>query len=248
MKYKDYYDDRYVAMISNKLARAHNQFNSEIFAGRLRGKLDNLPLFERFDVIVHALEKSMPDDYTDNIMHLFNLLEGELQTESGMFREGWWYWPIGRYVEKNGILDFMTSMSFIKELTKRFTGEYAVRPLIEHDPKQAMPLLIEWSRDENVHVRRLASEGIRIRLPWSKKLYAAIDEFESFVVILDNLKNDFSKFVQKSVGNNLNDLFKEAPEKAQFIIDNWDKDNPTPITRWIISHGTRSFKKKSQRI
>jgi len=246
MKYKDYYDDQYIEMISGKLSRAHTHFKSEIFASHLRGKLDNLSLFERFDLVVYALEKSMPDNYSDNIKQLFNLLEGELQTEAGMFSEGWWYWPIGRYVEKNGVLDFETSMSFIKELTKRFTGEYAVRPLIERYPKQAMPLLIDWSKDENFHVRRLASEGIRIRLPWSKKLYTVLDEFESCVVVLDNLKNDSSKFVQKSVGNNLNDLFKEAPEKAQFIIDNWQRDNPTKITRWIISHGTRSQKKEKQ--
>lgn len=244
MKHKDYYDDKYIALISDKLARAHHQFKGEVFARHLRGKLEGLPLFERFDLIVHALEQSMPDDYTDNIKQLHHLLEGELQTQSGMFTEGWWYWPIGRYVEKNGVLDFEASMGFIKELTKRFTGEYAVRPLIAQYPKRAMSLLIQWSKDENVHVRRLASEGIRIRLPWSKKLYTALDEFESFVVILDNLKNDSSKFVQKSVGNNLNDLFKEAPEKASFIIDNWQRDNPTQTTRWIIAHGTRSFNKE----
>ncbi|MCL1852179.1 MAG: DNA alkylation repair protein [Peptococcaceae bacterium] len=246
MKYKDYYDDQYVDMISRKLTQAHSQFESEIFVSRLQGKLEGLSLFERFDLVVDALERSLPNHYADNIVRLFHLLEEELPTDSGMFREGWWYWPIGRYVEKNGVLDFEVSMSFIKELTKRFTGEYAVRPLLEQYPQQAMSQLIEWSQDENVHVRRLASEGVRIRLPWSKKLYTALDEFDSYVRILDNLKDDPAKFVQKSVGNNLNDLYKEAPEKARFIIDAWQRGGLTKATRWIIAHGTRSLKQEKE--
>ncbi len=53
-----------------------------------------------------------------------------------MFREGWWLWPLGRYVEKNGDIDFSVSMDFIYELTKRFTGEFAIRPLIKKYPKK----------------------------------------------------------------------------------------------------------------
>ena len=71
--------------------------------------------------------------------------------------------------------------------------------------------MVKWSKDKNVHVRRLASEGVRISLPWSKKLYVVLSEFEDYKIILTNLKNDKSKFVQKSVGNNLNDLYKKFP-------------------------------------
>ena len=95
-----------------------------------------------------------------------------------------------------------------------------------------------------VHIRRLASEVIRISLPWSKKLYTAVNDFENYKIILSNLKNDTSKFVQKSVGNNLNDLYKEFPEKANEIIKEWNDDNPTKETQWIIKHGLRSEKKK----
>jgi 3-methyladenine DNA glycosylase AlkC len=93
-------------------------------------------------------------------------------------------------------------------------------------------------------LRRLASEGVRISLPWSKKLYAAINEFENYKIILTNLRNDKSKFVQKSVGNNLNDLYKEFPEKANEIIDEWKKELLSKETRWIINHGLRSIKRR----
>jgi 3-methyladenine DNA glycosylase AlkC len=62
------------------------------------------------------------------------------------------------------------SLNFIKELTKRFTGEYAIRPLLATKPKETIKTTVKWSKDENVHVRRLASEGVRISLPWSKKI------------------------------------------------------------------------------
>jgi 3-methyladenine DNA glycosylase AlkC len=42
----------------------------------------------------------------------------------------------------------------------------------------------------------------------------------------------------------LNDLFKEAPNLASEIIDEWNADNPTKETLWIINHGTRSLRKK----
>ncbi|MFT0169554.1 hypothetical protein ACLKMY_11080 [Paraburkholderia mimosarum] len=73
-------------------------------------------------------------------------------------------------------------MSFLKELTKRFTGEYGIRPLLKEHPKEVTDELILWTSDENFHVRRLASEGVRIRLPWSQKLFVALDEFERYTM------------------------------------------------------------------
>ena len=105
-----------------------------------------------------------------------------------------------------------------------------------------MDELIEWTTDKNVHVRRLASEGVRIRLPWSQKLFVALDEFERYTTILTRLKDDQEKFIQKSVGNNLNDLYKYAPEKADFIISEWEKTGRSKAQDWIIKHGRRNQK------
>ena len=90
-------------------------------------------------------------------------------------------------MERHGNEDWRLSLSFLKELTKRFTGEYAIRPLLKEHPGEVMDELIQWTKKENVHVRRLASEGIRIRLPWSPRLTVALDEFERYTAILTNL-------------------------------------------------------------
>ena len=69
-----------------------------------------------------------------------------------------------------------------------------------------------------------------------------MDEFDRYNAILSNLKDDPEKFVQKSVGNNLNDLFKDAPEKADYIIAQWNEPPLTKAREWIIKHGTRNQK------
>jgi len=242
LKHKDHYDDEYILDISEKIFSVMPNFDLNTFSNDLIGKLDDKALFERFDSIVDAMEKSMEDDYSKNIRSFFNILGPELTKSEGMFSFGWWLWPIGRYVERNGNKDCKLSLSFLKELTKRFTGEYAIRTLLREHPKEVMDELIEWTYDENVHVRRLASEGVRIRLPWSGKLLVAIEEFERYTAILTNLKDDSEKFVQKSVGNNLNDLFKESPEKAKYIISQWKKTDGSKAQDWIIKHGMRNQK------
>lgn len=242
MKHKNYYNDQYIQEFSEKLAFVMPYFDSKTFSQNLIGQLDDKELFARFDSIVDAMLQSMDDDYSKNIQAFFHLLGPELKEAKGMFNFGWWLWPIGRYVERCGNEDYRLSLSFLKELTKRFTGEYAIRPLLKEHPKEVMDELIIWTKDENVHVRRLASEGVRIRLPWSQKLLVALDEFEKYSTILTNLKDDSEKFVQKSVGNNLNDLYKEAPEKAEIMIAQWKKTGQSKAQEWIIKHGMRNKK------
>ena len=242
MKHKDYYDNQYIEDFSKKLFSIMSDFDEKAFVHQLYGRLDDKELFARFDCIVDAMEQNMERNYSKNIQAFYRLLGPELEGSQGMFQFGWWLWPISRYVERHGNEDFCLSLSFLKELTKRFTGEYAIRPLLKEHPKETMEELIIWTKDKNVHVRRLASEGVRIRLPWSQKLLVPLDEFERYTRILTNLKDDPEKFVQKSVGNNLNDLYKDDPQKAELIIKQWRESGHSKAQDWIIKHGMRNKK------
>ena len=244
MKVKDKYDAGCAKLLSGKVRTVFPQFNETEFVKYIDKNVPDKEFFERMDIFVDAFELYLPKEYEKNIDIFENILGEELKQETGMFSEGWWLWPVGRYVERHGLEHIKRSLNFIKELTKRFTGEYAIRTLLANKPKETMRVMIQWSKDTNVHVRRLASEGARISLPWSKKLYAAINEFENYKIILTNLRNDKSKFVQKSVGNNLNDLYKEFPEKANEIINEWKQEPVSKETLWIINHGLRSIKKR----
>lgn len=246
-KFKDYYDRECAQLLAGKISAVFPDFDGAGFVRRLDTEIHDMEFLQRQDTFAAALEELLTGDYMQDIAIFHQILGPELQTTEGMFIYGWWLWPVGRYVERNGTKDFQISMAFIYELTKRFTGEFAVRPLIEKYPKQALEVILKWSLDENVHVRRLASEGLRIRLPWAKKLLVAIEEFEAYKRILSNLRNDPEKFVQKSVGNNLNDLMKESPELAMEVISAWQTDNPGKATQWIIRHGLRSQRKSKQK-
>ena len=248
MKHKDHYNDQYIIELSVKLSSVMPDFDAKAFSRELVGHLDDKELFARFDCIVDAMQKYLENNYSKNIHSFYNLLGPELEKSEGMFSFGWWLWPIGRYIERNGNENWKLSLSFLKELTKRFTGEYAIRPLLKSHPQEVMDELIEWTHDRNVHVRRLACEGVRIRLPWAEKLYVALNEFERYTELLTNLKDDPDKFVQKSVGNNLNDLYKDAPEKADQIITQWQQTPAGKAQEWIIKHGTRNQKFEEKKI
>ncbi len=118
-----------------------------------------------------------------------------------------------------------------------------MRPLLANFPKATMDLLLAWSKDENMRVRRLASECMRIRLPWAKKQMVVLDYFDEFTAILRNLKDDRDKSIQKSVANNLNDLYKEDPEKFESIIRAWQEEELSPSCAWIIKHASRTKNK-----
>ncbi|TVQ15591.1 MAG: DNA alkylation repair protein [Balneolaceae bacterium] len=243
-KFKDYYDTECAGLIAGKIAEVSPDFPASGFVRQLSRELEGKEFMARQDAFAEALERCMPGSYSENLQLLHRILGPELQTAEGMFTHGYWLWPIGRYVERNGVKDVQSSVAFCHELTKRFTGEFAMRPLLDAEPEATLQTVLAWSTDPNVHVRRLASECLRIRLPWAKKSLIALQHFDMYRAVLGNLRHDPEKFVQKSVGNNLNDLMKESPPHAREIIAAWEKDAPSKATEWIIRHGLRSLRKR----
>lgn len=242
-KFKDYYDRDCALLLASKIAAVYPRFDQQKFVDFISQGITDKEFLARQDVFVAGFEKYLPLPYPQVIQIFTQVLGPELQTETGMFTHGWWLWPIGRYIEKHGTKDFKLSTDFIYQLTKRFTGEFAIRPLLESYPKQTMQLMLKWSKDQNVHVRRLASEGVRLNLPWAKKTLVALQEFEIYLQLLTNLCQDSSRFVQKSVGNNLNDLSKSHQQELETIINAWQQYSTNPATKWIIKHGQRSLRK-----
>ena len=241
-KLKEYYDILYLEDLSNKLMAVTDCFDQEKFFELTKDKIDELEFNARQELIAHALKASFDIEYPVLLSVFSQILGKELRGNSGAFSEGWWLWPIGKYVELYGEEYFEESIAFSKELTKRFTSEYCMRPLIKKYPIKSLEMLKEWSQDEHERVRRLSSECLRIRLPWSKKLYTALEYFEDYFEILDHLKNDPDKYIQKSVANNLNDLYKEAPDRFEWILSKWKLENPSKECEWIMKHGSRNVK------
>ncbi len=146
------------------------------------------------------------------------------------------------YIELYGQNHFEEAMSAMKEVTKFASCEFAVRPFIIANQDRSLDLLTTWSLDENEHVRRLASEGSRPRLPWAMALPALKKNPAPIQPILENLKNDPSEYVRRSVANNLNDISKDHPDFVLEIFKDWiGKD----INRnKLVKHGARTLLKK----
>jgi 3-methyladenine DNA glycosylase AlkC len=100
-----------------------------------------------------------------------------------------------------------------------------------------------WTKNANEHVRRLASEGCRPRLPWAMALPIFKEDPTKVLEILEVLKNDPSLYVRKSVANNLNDISKDNPDAVIDIVKGWRKANP--YTDWILRKGCRTLIKNA---
>ena len=62
------------------------------------------------------------------------------------------------------------SLEALAAISRYSTSEFAIRPFILRRPEAVMKRLAEWSRSPDEHVRRLASEGCRPRLPLGTRL------------------------------------------------------------------------------
>ena len=239
-KLVSYYDLNYAKDIASKLKYANNQFDSKVFLEYLNTNLGNETFLARQDLYVNAFELALHIEYKDFLEVIISIWGSELREETGMFKEGWWLWPLGRYVEKHALEDIKATMVFVRDFTKRHTGEYIVRPILMNHTRYIMEIFLEWSHNNNVHVRRLSSEGMRISLPWAVKTLSVLNEKILYEQILTSLIDDSSRFVQKSVGNNINDLYKIDSEFADKIIRNWEKLSATKNIAWIINHARRN--------
>lgn len=134
------------------------------------------------------------------------------------------------------------SMAALARYTQYASAEFAVRSFIINDERRMMAQMTVWAKHDNEHVRRLASEGCRPRLPWGRALPRFQKDPSPVLCILEQLKADLSPYVRKSVANNLNDISKTHPDLVVKIARDWyGKDKHTD---WIVKHGCRTLLKK----
>ena len=134
---------------------------------------------------------------------------------------------------------FVESLDALHYLTRFSSGEFAIREFLKRDLVRTLTVMERWSRDENEHVRRLASEGSRPRLPWSFRLEALVADPSPTSTILENLRADPSLYVRKSVANHLNDISKDHPDWMLARLKSWDLAHPH--TQWIAKRAARTL-------
>lgn len=146
------------------------------------------------------------------------------------------------YIETYGLDDFRPSVSAFEAITQFISCEFAVRPFIIKYGDAMIAEMIGWSRHENPHVRRLASEGSRPRLPWAMALPTLKKNPSAILPILERLKDDPSEMVRRSVANSLNDISKDHPNVLLDIAKKWKGQSKT--TDAIVKHAARTLLKQ----
>jgi len=154
-------------------------FPTEKFKSLATNGLEGLEFMPRAHHIAKALRETLPSKFSDGVEVLIDTmipLTKEALEEAGT---GTFYFlPYSCYLGEYGLSadhnegedPFPAAMRGIKELTKRFTSEWAIRNYLLQDQERTLAHLMEWIDDPNTDVRRFVSEGTRPILPWGKKL------------------------------------------------------------------------------
>ena len=228
---KNLYNKPFISVLSDEMSKQHSTFDKKAFNQSVFNKdWKNKELLQRMHHITECLHKHLPGNYKKAI----NILK-PVSTKFSGFEP--MFFP--DFVECYGLHDFETSIPALEHFTKYSSSEFAVRAFIMQDEKLMMKQMLRWASSDNHHVRRLATEGCRPRLPWAVSLPNFKRNPQAILSILKRLKNDESEYVRRSVANNLNDISKDNPEIVLDLATQWIGKNSN--TDRLIKHACRTL-------
>ncbi|OYD68260.1 DNA alkylation repair protein [Rhodococcus sp. OK302] len=226
-----------VADLARCLERATGRKRLDGVRGSAAG-FEGLSLSERTRVVRDAMLNELPDDYSAFAQIIRAALAEDAFT-------GWMIWPVTEAVAVSATQDperFDDGMALLAELTCRLTGEFAIRTFLDANLERALEIVLGWTDHEDEHVRRLASEGTRTRLPWARRVKALTAQPESTIPILDALYRDESEYVRRSVANHLNDLSRADAALAVSTAKRWLQASDSNTLK-VVKHALRTLVK-----
>lgn len=232
---KNAYNEQYITRLAKSIKLAWPLFDEPLFIAKvLDENWEGKELKARMKHISLMMRDCLPDSFNESVAILLNSAH-DFGGFEGMF--------FPDYIEQFGSDHWDLSVQALEQLTRYSSSEFAVRPMIIRDATRMMETMLKWASHENYHVRRLATEGCRPRLPWAMALPEFKNKPDLILPILDKLKRDESLYVRRSVANNLNDIAKDNPN----VVLDWCKANigQHPDTDWLIKHGCRTLLKKA---
>lgn len=229
------------------IVQAFPDFAQQTFCQDVVTAFPNLELKERIVHITTCLHKHLPDDYQRALAIILQSLPPELDPNKtdddfGDFIFAPFSLFVALYGCKANVL--YISLNALKEITKRFSAEYAIRYFLNTFPDKTLDFLLQdCTTDEHYHVRRWASEGTRPKLPWAQKL---ILNYQTPLPILDALYTDKTRYVTRSVANHLNDVSKIDPHLVIDTLQRWTKSQQQTESEmaFITKHALRTLTKQ----
>lgn len=242
---KTFFSPALVRRLAADIRRVHHTFDERAFVRAATTGLDELELLDRGKHIARALAANLPHEYPAAIGILLRSLGPVHRTDElvGAGMAPFFYLPHTIFVAEHGLDHFDVSMKAQYELTKRFSAEGSIRPFIAKDPQRTLKTMRAWTTDPDAHVRRLVSEGTRLRLPWAMRVPWLDANTYRVLELLEVLKDDPTTLVRRSVANNLNDLGKVHPALLAKTAEAW-LSGASDERRALVEHALRSAIKR----
>lgn len=232
--FKNWFNEELYRRIAKEIAAIEPRIDQKKFLKLTLVGLEDRELMDRLRQTAIAAEAALPGSYREKLAVLCKL--------APKINHSFVAVSFCDFIARHGLDDFDHSMEALRFLTSFGSAEFAVRPFIQRDPVRALKTMRRWANDKNEHVRRLASEGSRPRLPWGARLTAIVENPDLTAPILETLKTDPALYVRKSVANHLNDIAKDHPDWMLDRVESWDRTQVG--TTWIIRHALRTLVKK----
>lgn len=243
MQLKEVYDQKFFAALCKALKKAYSKFDSAKFmALALDQDWPQKELKQRMRYISICLNQTLTNSYSENI----EILKQTALLVKKDKMSGLSLVIFTDYVEVFGLDDFETSIRALEFFTEFGSAEFAIRHFLVKYEKATLKQMLLWAKSKNYHIRRLASEGCRPRLPWGIALQQYKKDPTKILSILEILKDDKEEYVRRSVANNLNDISKDHPQITLDLAEKWLKNADENLTK-LVKHGLRGLLKKGDK-
>ena len=213
-------------------------FDGPGFPRRAQDGLDGLELKARIAHVARALAAALPGPFVDDGPRVAAAVAA---AELDM----WAAWPAQTWVEERGLADPGVALSAIAAMTARASGEFAVRAFLDAHAKAAWTAVRGWAGSDDVHRRRLASEGTRPRLPWGRQVAALLADPLPGLAVIEALREDAEPSVRRSVANHLNDVARDHPEVALAAGARWRAAGGRHVDE-VLARGLRGLVKRGE--
>jgi 3-methyladenine DNA glycosylase AlkC len=243
------FNEAKIKKLALNIKAVYPSFKEREFVRVVVSKFPELELMQRIAHISAMLRTYLPHEYKEALAVLVDSLPPPCDPSLSDDDFGEFiYAPYGHFVSEYGCTkEYLNiSLAAIKEITQRFSCEWAIRNFLNTFPRETLAELKTWARDSHYHVRRLVSEGTRPNLPWAKKVQLSSEET---LVLLELLYSDRTRFVTRSVANHLNDIAKKEPKLVVETLRRWQvsgKQSESEVA-FITKHALRTLVKQGNK-
>ncbi len=152
--FKNAFNTEMIAGMAAHFLNHYPAFDDRGFVAAACNGLDALELKARSEQITAAMAEHLPADFAKAgailLASLSPAVDGDIFAigvdDNGI--AGWAIMPISHYVGLYGHEHFELSMMLLKEMTKRFSSEFAIRFFLLASPDETVSILRGWLPDK----------------------------------------------------------------------------------------------------